>query len=48
VDGLVSFAVVVGTVIVCSRKCMVVLDRLLVSYSRLVLEDTDDLIVREP
>ena len=48
VDGLVSFTVVVGKVIVCARKCMVVLDRLRVSYSRLVLEDTEDLIVREP
>ena len=46
--GLVSFVVMIKTVIVCSSKYMVVLDRLRASYPWLVLNSTEDFVNRDP
>jgi len=48
VGGLVSFTIVIRIVVFRSRECKVVLDLLRASYLRLVLDDSEDVVDREP
>ena len=48
VGGLVSFTIVIRIVVFRSGECKVVLDLLRASYLRLVLDDSEDVVDREP